>query len=57
MLEKDRTMRLGHKNDIDDILGHPWFEDLNIKHLLEKKLKAPYIPKVTSDTDLKNFDA
>lgn len=57
MLEKDRTQRLGQKNDLDDILGHPWFADLDIKKLLEKKIEPPYVPKVTSPTDLKNFDA
>lgn len=31
MLEKDRKLRLGQKNDLDDILGHPWFADLDIK--------------------------
>ena len=57
MLDKDRTKRLGNKNDLDDILGHPWFADLDIKKLLEKKIEPPYVPKVTSPTDIKNFDA
>lgn len=53
MLEKDRKVRLGQKNDLDDILGHPWFADLDIKQLLEKKIKPPYIPTVQSETELK----
>ncbi len=36
-------------------MSHPWFANLNFKMLLEKKLKAPFIPKLTSKTDTKNF--
>lgn len=36
-------------------MSHPWFANLNFKLLLEKKLKAPFIPKLTSKTDTKNF--
>ena len=46
MLEKDRRRRLGQTNDIHDIIGHAWFKDINMKQLLNKELKAPYIPKV-----------
>lgn len=57
MLQKDRKNRLGLHNDIEDIVGHPWFKDLDINKLLDKKIQAPYIPKITADSDLQNFDA
>lgn len=53
MLEKDRKVRLGQDNGVEDILGHPWFADLDIKKLLEKKIDAPHIPKVRSENELK----
>lgn len=56
MLNKDRKQRLGQNNDVDDILLHPWFKDLDIEKLLKKKLPAPFVPKVESKTDLRNFD-
>jgi len=30
MLKKDRKERLGQKMDVDEILGHPWFSDIDI---------------------------
>jgi hypothetical protein len=36
-------------------MQHPWFEKINFKSLLEKKIKAPFIPKLGSKTDTDNF--
>jgi hypothetical protein len=30
MLTKDRRERFGQKGDVNEILGHPWFSDLNM---------------------------
>lgn len=27
LLEKDMDERLGSKNDVDEVLAHPWFKD------------------------------
>jgi len=56
MLAKDRKMRLGQNHDVDDILLHPFFKDLDMDKLMNKQLKAPYIPTVEGKTDLRNFD-
>lgn len=56
MLVKDRKERLGQKKDVDEILGHPWFADLDMDKLLQKKEPAPYIPKIDGKSDLSNFD-
>lgn len=37
-------------------MSHPWFEKMNFKLLLEKKLKAPFVPKLGSKTDTNNFN-
>jgi hypothetical protein len=29
MLVRGPANRLGSKNDVDDVLSHPWFSDLN----------------------------
>jgi hypothetical protein len=36
MLVKDRKERAGSKHDVDEILGHPWFADIDMKELLAK---------------------
>jgi classical protein kinase C len=34
----------------------PWFDKLNWEALYHKKIKAPFVPKLSSDLDLTNFD-
>ena len=36
--------------------AHPWFSGFDFKKLDEKKLPAPYVPKIKSATDDSNFD-
>jgi serum/glucocorticoid-regulated kinase 2 len=50
LLEKDQTKRLGSKNDSLEVISHPWFSEIDIDALTEKKLKAPFTP------DLKNWE-
>ena len=42
--------------DVDDILGHPWFSDVDINEILKKSIPAPFIPVIKSKKDLSNFD-
>lgn len=37
-------------------MSHPWFSKLNFKQLQEKKLKAPFVPKLGSKIDTGNFN-
>ena len=46
MLVKDRRSRLGQANDMDEILMHPFFAGLDMSKLLQKKIPAPFVPKV-----------
>jgi hypothetical protein len=41
---------------VNDIKSHPWFEKLNWESVFNKKIKAPFIPKLSSDIDITNFD-
>jgi hypothetical protein len=47
---------LGKINDVDDVLAHPWFKELDQNELLAKKIPAPFVPKVVSPGDTSNFD-
>ena len=48
LLTKNRKLRLGKEKDLDDVINHPWFNELNPKDLLDKKYAAPYIPDITN---------
>ena len=56
LLVQDPTKRLGcaGKGSLD-VRNHPWFKNIDWKALLEKKIPAPFIPKIKSATDDSNF--
>ena len=41
LLNKDKTQRLGSNGDIDEIMNHPFFADLNKEDLLAGKITPP----------------
>ena len=45
MLRKDRSTRLGAKEDAREILAHPWFADIDQEALLTKTMEPPFMPK------------
>ena len=49
LLCKDKTQRLGAKGDVDEILSHPFFSDLDITKLLKKEVPPPYKPEIGDD--------
>lgn len=51
---KNPKKRLGH-NGGKQIMNHPWFSKINFKLLLQKKIKAPFVPKLGSKTDTSSF--
>jgi len=56
LLVIDRTKRIGNlKNGADDIKNHKWFKGLDWEEVYQRKLKAPFVPKVTSAGDTSNF--
>jgi len=42
--------------DAKELKHHPYFRGLNWDKLMRYELKAPFIPKLKSDKDLRNFD-
>ncbi|GAA48648.1 protein kinase cGMP-dependent [Clonorchis sinensis] len=51
------TERLGmRKGGISDLRKHVWYEGFNWSGLLARTLTAPIQPKVSSPTDISNFD-
>jgi len=57
LLDKDKSTRLGAKNDAEEILAHPFFASLNIKDLMEFKVEPPFKPKVEGEDYTKYFNA
>lgn len=55
LLEKNPQNRLGYK-DAEEIKNHPWFEKVNWTALMNRSIKAPFVPILTSDADNSNFD-
>lgn len=39
------------------MLGHPFFSDLNLDDLMQKKITPTWIPEVKDKFDVSNFDS
>lgn len=52
MLQRKPQHRLGF-NGVHEIKEHPWLKDFDFKALYEKRLEAPFIPKVGDNFDKK----
>uniref|UniRef100_A0A8C6TLQ9 Serine/threonine-protein kinase Sgk1 n=1 Tax=Neogobius melanostomus TaxID=47308 RepID=A0A8C6TLQ9_9GOBI len=48
LLEKDNTLRLGCKDDFNEIKAHNFFSSINWDDLEHKKIPPPFTPKVVS---------
>ena len=53
LIQRKPKNRLG-KDSINEVLNHPWIEDFDWDNCLNKKLKAPYMPKYGDNFD-KNY--
>ena len=56
LLEKNPKKRLGAQNGIEEIKKQPFFASLDFDAIVEKKIKAPFIPELANDTDVQYFD-
>lgn len=57
LLAREVQTRLGNlKGGVDDIKQHKWFQSIDFDALVKKSIKAPWVPKITSNTDTSNFD-
>ena len=57
LLVKDQDLRLGSNEGFEAIKNHSFFKGFDFKALEEKKMNAPYIPKLDGSIDLTNFDS
>uniref|UniRef100_A0A3P9J0M2 Uncharacterized protein n=1 Tax=Oryzias latipes TaxID=8090 RepID=A0A3P9J0M2_ORYLA len=56
LLQKERTKRLGAKDDFLELKYHSFFSPINWDDLMAKKITPPFIPSVSGPTDLRHFD-
>lgn len=57
LLQKNPSQRLGSgPNDSLDVEGHEFFCNVNFDDVLNKKIRAPWVPILFSDTDTSNFN-
>jgi len=56
LLEKKPEERLGHKKGLEEIKNHPFFAKVDFDMILQKKVKAPFIPDLNNDVDVQYFD-
>ena len=56
LLVKDPRKRLGGgPTDAEEVKSHKFFRAVNWDDLLRKNIPAPFVPKISSDTDVSNF--
>ena len=56
LLKKDVKERLGYSSGIVEIKNHSFFKGINFQDIENKKIEAPFIPKIDNSTDVQNFD-
>jgi len=49
LLMKDPKERLGTNGEVEEIMAHPWFADIDFNALLRKELEPPFIPELSDD--------
>lgn len=57
LLVRVPNRRLGcMQGGISEVKSHPWFAGFDWDALAQRKMKAPYVPKVSSPEDASNFE-
>lgn len=51
LLVKDPKDRLGTNGDVDEILAHPWFGDMDVEKLLKKEIEPEFVPEIEHEDD------
>ena len=56
-LSKDPKERIGYKNDVEEVIGHPWFADIDVNALINKQIEVEFKPKLSKNVlDVSNFE-
>jgi len=56
LLVKDPRQRMGGgPTDAEEVKAHKFFRSINWDDLLRKNIPAPFVPRISSDTDVSNF--
>lgn len=56
LLAKDKTKRLGHRDDAQGVKTHEFFGSINWSDLENKRISPPFNPQVRDVFDLRNID-
>lgn len=56
LLERDKTKRLGHKDDFAEILSHPCFANIDIQKLEKGEIPPPFKPSINQKDLSKYFN-
>ncbi|KAG7457787.1 hypothetical protein MATL_G00230990 [Megalops atlanticus] len=56
LLHKNRTQRLGAREDFMELKCHSFFSPINWDDLVAKKITPMFVPSVNGPTDLQHFD-
>lgn len=56
LLNRNPSHRLGAKNDAEELMAHPFFQDVDWSALSKKLSQPPFKPKLKSELDTSNFD-
>jgi len=54
---KDPSKRLGGTNGAKEVKSHPWFARFDFKYIIDREVKAPFVPKLKNETDVTYFDS
>lgn len=57
LLTRDPEKRLGSgPKDAEDVMAHPYFDNINFDDIYHCRVAPPFVPSISSPTDVSNFD-
>lgn len=56
LLNRNPAHRLGAKGDAEELMAHPFFNDVDWNRLSKKMVSPPFKPKLKGELDTSNFD-
>ena len=56
LLNRNPAHRLGAKGDAEELMAHPFFNDVDWSKLSKKMMNPPFKPKLKGELDTSNFD-